>query len=222
MLQPKYAKQLDSNIKELLANGGSNEDVEKMASDYTSLFSDEALKKKDKSDVTATPQKLVSETSTGSLDGVGSNGFPAIDKNLGVPGLKPDLKTVEQLANPPKSNTDSTKPIKKFEGLIPDKTKGFYRQGEENVEDKKYIDEGFSNKTEYVAEEGKLVPKTKTTYVSEATKNLKANYAKEIGRKSISEYDPNLTEENLQREKEQSGVLNTLGKVGKYVLNATG
>ena len=46
MLQPKYAKQLDSNIKELLANGGSNEDVEKMASDYTSLFSDEALKKK--------------------------------------------------------------------------------------------------------------------------------------------------------------------------------
>lgn len=62
------------------------------------------LKKKDKSDVTATPQKSVSETSTGSLDGVGSNGFPAIDKNLGVPGLKPDLKTVEQLANPPKSN----------------------------------------------------------------------------------------------------------------------
>ena len=53
MLQPKYAKQLDSNIKELLANGGSNEDVEKMASDYTSLFSDEALKKKDKFDVTA-------------------------------------------------------------------------------------------------------------------------------------------------------------------------
>ena len=30
MLQPKYAKQLDSNIKELLANGGSNEDVEKI------------------------------------------------------------------------------------------------------------------------------------------------------------------------------------------------
>jgi len=63
------------------------------------------LKKKDKSDVTATPQKLVSETSTGSLDGVGSNGFPAIDQNLGVPGLKPDLKTVDQLANPPKSKS---------------------------------------------------------------------------------------------------------------------
>lgn len=103
MLQPKYAKQLDSNIKELLANGGSNEDVEKMASDYTSLFSDEALKKKDNSDVTAQTQKSVSETSTGFSDGVGSNGFPAIDQNLGVPGLKPNLKTVEQLVNPPKS-----------------------------------------------------------------------------------------------------------------------
>jgi len=184
----------------------------------------DTLKKKESTESTSTIPENNSESvqTIGSLDGVGSNGFPAIDQNLGVPGLKPDLKTVEQLANPPKSNTDSTKPIKKFEGLIPDKTKGFYRQGEENVEDKKYIDEGFSNKTEYVAEEGKLVPKTKTTYVSEATKNLKANYAKEIGRKSISEYDPNLTEENLQREKEQSGVLNTLGKVGKYVLNATG
>jgi len=41
MLQPKYAKQLDSNIKELIANGGSNEDIDKMASNYTSMFSDE-------------------------------------------------------------------------------------------------------------------------------------------------------------------------------------
>lgn len=116
MLQPKYAKQLDSNIKELLANGGSNEDVEKMASDYTSLFSDEALKKKDNSDVTATAPKLDSETSTGSSDIIGSNGFPAIDQNLGVPGLKPDLKTVEQLANPPKSKaTTQQKETKKEE-----------------------------------------------------------------------------------------------------------
>lgn len=45
-VRPKYAKQLDSNIKELIANGGSNEDIDKMASDYTSMFSDEALKKK--------------------------------------------------------------------------------------------------------------------------------------------------------------------------------
>ena len=105
MLQPKYAKQLDSNIKELIANGGSNEDIDKMASDYTSMFSDEALKKKEKSDSTAQNQKSASETNIGSLDGVGSNCFPAIDQNLGVPGLKPDLKTVEQLANPPKSKS---------------------------------------------------------------------------------------------------------------------
>jgi len=83
------------------------------------------LKKKDKSDVTAQDPKLVSETSTGSLDGVGSNGFPAIDKNLGVPGLKPDLKTVDQLANPPKSKatiqekTTNKEDVKGFgEGLL--------------------------------------------------------------------------------------------------------
>ncbi len=73
MLQPKYAKQLDSNIKELVANGGSNEDIDKMASDYTSLFSDEALKKKGESTATAPPQKLVSETPTGSSVGVKPN-----------------------------------------------------------------------------------------------------------------------------------------------------
>ena len=69
MLQPKYAKQLDSNIKELIANGGSNEDIDKMASDYTSMFSDEALKKKEKSNATAQNQKSASETNIGSLDG---------------------------------------------------------------------------------------------------------------------------------------------------------
>jgi len=65
------------------------------------LSSAEAILKK--KDSTSQNQKLDSGTTTGSLDGVGSNGFPAIDVNLGVPGLKPELKTVEQLANPPKS-----------------------------------------------------------------------------------------------------------------------
>jgi len=63
------------------------------------------LKKKESTESTSTTQEknLESVQTVGSLDGVGSNGFPAIDVNLGVPGLKPDLKTVEQLANPPKS-----------------------------------------------------------------------------------------------------------------------
>lgn len=71
------------------------------------------LKKKDKSDFTATPQKSASETSIGSSGTVGSNGFPAIDQNLGVPGLKPDFKTVDQLANPPKSKQKIEKTPKK-------------------------------------------------------------------------------------------------------------
>ena len=71
------------------------------------LSSAEAILKK--KDSTAPNQKLDSETSTGSSDGVGSNGFPAIDVNLGVPGLKPDLKTVEQLANPPKPKQSEVK-----------------------------------------------------------------------------------------------------------------
>ena len=47
MLQPKRREQLDANIKELLANGGSNQDIEKMAADFTSKFGNEVpLKKK--------------------------------------------------------------------------------------------------------------------------------------------------------------------------------
>ena len=63
------------------------------------------IKKKESTESTSTAQPKNSESvqTIGSLDGVGSNGFPSIDVNLGVPGLKPDLKTVEQLANPPKS-----------------------------------------------------------------------------------------------------------------------
>lgn len=63
------------------------------------------IKKKEPTESTSTtPEKsLESVQKVGSSDIIGSNGFPAIDQNLGVPGLKPDLKTVEQLANPPKS-----------------------------------------------------------------------------------------------------------------------
>ena len=63
------------------------------------------IKKKEPAESTSTtPEKnLESVQKVGSSDIIGSNGFPAIDVNLGVPGLKPDLKTVEQLANPPKS-----------------------------------------------------------------------------------------------------------------------
>lgn len=84
MLQPKHAKQLDSNIKELVANGGSNEDIDKMASDYTSMFSDEALKKKEKLKPTSTTQKSVSATPIGSSVG---KGFPEIDTNSVATGL---------------------------------------------------------------------------------------------------------------------------------------
>lgn len=69
MLQPKYAKQLDANIRELISNGGSSEDVDKMASDYTSLFSDEALKKKEASKRIVPTPKLDLETTTGSSVG---------------------------------------------------------------------------------------------------------------------------------------------------------
>lgn len=59
------------------------------------------IKKKEPTESTfTTPAKnLESVQRVGSSDGVGSNGFPSIDVNLGVPGLKPNLKTVEQLAN---------------------------------------------------------------------------------------------------------------------------
>ena len=70
--------------------------------EFKNTYIAEKKKATPKSDSTAQNQKSASETNIGSLDGVGSNGFPAIDVNLGVPGLKPDLKTVEQLANPPK------------------------------------------------------------------------------------------------------------------------
>lgn len=87
MLQPKYAKQLDSNIKELIANGGSNDDVDKMASDYTALFSNDALKKKEKSTGTGPAKQLASEATTGSSDGASSKGFPKIDTNSVAPGM---------------------------------------------------------------------------------------------------------------------------------------
>jgi len=65
------------------------------------------LKKKESTESTSTIQENNGDSvqEIGSSGTVGSNGFPAIDKNLGVPGLKPDLKTVEQLANPPKSKS---------------------------------------------------------------------------------------------------------------------
>jgi hypothetical protein len=91
MLQPKYAKQLDSNIKELVANGGSNEDIDKMASDYTAMFSEDALKKKGKSNDTATPPKLGSGTSTGSSGGVN----PAFKS--AIPSTIPDFNSMESV-----------------------------------------------------------------------------------------------------------------------------
>ena len=95
MLQPK--KPLDlSEANQILQS-------ERKPLDLSSA--EAILKKKESTESTSTSQEknLESVQTVGSLDGVGSNGFPAIDVNLGVPGLKPDLKTVEQLANPPKS-----------------------------------------------------------------------------------------------------------------------
>ena len=47
------------------------------------------LKKKESTESTSTTptNNLASVQSGGSLDGGGSNGFPGLDKNLGVPGL---------------------------------------------------------------------------------------------------------------------------------------
>ena len=87
MLQPKYAKQLDSNIRELIANGGSKEDIDKMASDYTSLFSDEALKKKESTSVL--PQQ-----SSASVQTNGSSGTQDIDPKTGFPKAKPLYNTI--------------------------------------------------------------------------------------------------------------------------------
>lgn len=78
------------------------------------------LKKKESTESTSTIRKSSGDSvqTIGSSGTVGSNGFPAIDVNLGVPGLKPDFKTVDQLANPPKSKQE-TQPIK------PVKERGF-------------------------------------------------------------------------------------------------
>lgn len=81
MLQPKRREQLDANIKELLANGGSNEDIEKMAADFTSKFGNEVpLKKKDVSDSISENQKLDLAPKTGSSDS-NISGFPEIKSN---------------------------------------------------------------------------------------------------------------------------------------------
>jgi N12 class adenine-specific DNA methylase len=50
----------------------------------------------------------------------------------------------------------------------------------------------------------------------------KESYSKTIFKKAKSEVDDNLTEERLQQEKEQSGFLNTVGKIAKNVWNVTG
>jgi len=95
MLQPK--KPLDlSEANQILQS-------ERKPLDLSSA--EAILKKKESTESTSTIQESNGDSvqTIGSSGTVGSNGFPAIDVNLGVPGLKPDLKTVEQLANPPKS-----------------------------------------------------------------------------------------------------------------------
>ena len=109
MLQPKKdnfkLNQADQSLleKEMIAyaeEGATDDDLIEFKNTYIA----EKKKTTPKSDSTIPSKNSESVQKVGSLDGVGSNGFPAIDKNLGVPGLKPDLKTVDQLANPPKSN----------------------------------------------------------------------------------------------------------------------
>jgi len=95
----------------------------------------DTLKKKESTESTSTTQEKNGDSvqTVGSLDGVGSNGFPAIDQNLGVPGLKPDLKTVEQLANPPKSKS-TIQSIKEFKKTSEKEDDGFFDYLKENLD----------------------------------------------------------------------------------------
>ena len=115
MLQPKYAKQLDSNIKELIANGGSKEDVDKMASDYTALFSDEALKKKVGTTSTSTTpsQNLVSGKKVGSSGTAKQNNKAELDKLFARHSSKESEKDLEVSYNKVLKNKPLVnKPIK--------------------------------------------------------------------------------------------------------------
>jgi len=172
----------------------------------------DVLKKKESTESTSTipTNNLESVQSDGSLDGVGSNGFPAIDKNLGVPGLKPDLKTVDQLANPPKSKatiqekTTNKEDVKGFgEGLLNRLDTGIATISKSFYDAPKMILDAIYAPQNYLSE--KLnIPSLKVdpeTYAFEniPSKNMDEiiknnnkkieNYKKEIGGDVVSAFD---------------------------------
>ena len=93
------------------------------------------LKKKESTESTSTIQESNGDSvqKIGSSGTVGSNGFPAIDQNLGVPGLKPDLKTVDQLANPPKSKS-TIQSIEEFKKTSEKEDDSFFDYLKENLD----------------------------------------------------------------------------------------
>jgi hypothetical protein len=106
MLQPDKRKQLDANIREVLANGGTPDDVEKMATDFTSKFSDEALKKKEE----LVPSiKLQPNLASNGLDtSLASTkptktGFPEIKP---LPGIVPDFNALPPSKEKPKKEKE--------------------------------------------------------------------------------------------------------------------
>lgn len=141
MLQPK--KPLDlSEANQILQS-------ERKPLDLSSA--EAILKKKESTELpsTAPMENTESVQKVGSLDGVGSNGFPAIDQNLGVPGLKPDLKTVEQLV---KSVVDNkSKRVKELETSFYASTKDDNDDAvaEQRLQDRK-ANKGFWNTAEYL------------------------------------------------------------------------
>jgi hypothetical protein len=120
MLQPKRREQLDANIKELLANGGSNEEIELLARDFTAKFGNEVpVKKKDASEPISPKQKSVSGTKVGSSDGV-----EKISKDF---KMFPDgVKTTTPKQPLPKINKTLQEAINKPENVA--KRKEFQRQ----------------------------------------------------------------------------------------------
>lgn len=98
MLQPDKRKQLDANIRELLSNGASPEDVEKMASEFTSKFSDEALKKKEGSQPSISPKLKPA-----------SNG---LDTSLASAKPKPPVSPINPKTGFPE--------VKQLPGILPD------------------------------------------------------------------------------------------------------
>lgn len=158
MLQPKRREQLDANIKELLNNGGSNSDVEKMAQDFVSKFGNETTDVEKKNpNGTATTQKKSAELvpKNGSLgtqkyrlpndndfEQMQKQGVVAPDNQL--PKVKESEYDLDVKGNAIKKELPLG--IKELLNKNPKQKEGFYTEGERNLQKIKNQEQGYSEK----------------------------------------------------------------------------